>query len=170
MRPVDSTYKILAYKALKISVDGEWISWAEEMLMAGFDSEHLVILAGERPVFNQFEMEILTNKVFEELNLEYSDITKAVNDYFSFLITECIDGKTTIDKVLKKVYHLTIGDDCEDEYWNFHLLYWAKQDVESSDHQYYWDGANKDNIDEVVMNYFMEWKAKNENANTSSTS
>ena len=43
------------------------------MPMAGFDTEHLTILAGESEPFNQFQMQELADKVLAELQLDYSD-------------------------------------------------------------------------------------------------
>jgi len=73
MKPVKTTAEILAFKALNRDVDKTWVDWAVELLMAGYNTEHLTILAGESEPFNQFQMQELANKVLEELQLDYSD-------------------------------------------------------------------------------------------------
>jgi len=54
MKSVKSTTEILAFKALNRDINKTWVDWAVEMLMAGFDTENLTILAGEFEPFNQF--------------------------------------------------------------------------------------------------------------------
>jgi len=43
------------------------------MISAGFETESLLMLAGEVEPFNQFEMQRLTDKVFDELGLVYDN-------------------------------------------------------------------------------------------------
>ena len=70
MIPVASTAEILAYKALNRDIGRSWVDWAIEMLFAGFETEHLIILAGETEPYNQFKLQELTNKVLSELQLD----------------------------------------------------------------------------------------------------
>jgi hypothetical protein len=111
MKPVKSTAEILAFKALNRDVDKTWVDWAVDMLIAGFDTEHLTILAGESEPFNQFQMQELAEKVLVELQLDYSDnsenqwywdgatrenIEKIITDYFTAWKTNCLtDERTT---------------------------------------------------------------------------
>ena len=61
MKPIDSTAEILAFKMLGHSINKKWITWAYDMISAGFETESLLILAGEQEPFNQFEIQRLTN-------------------------------------------------------------------------------------------------------------
>jgi hypothetical protein len=71
MKPIESTCEILAWKHFNLAVDEKWIQWAVEMLIEGFETEHLIELAGILKPYNQHELRHLTDKVFEELNLDY---------------------------------------------------------------------------------------------------
>ena len=62
-----STYEILAWRTLDRGIDDKWVDWAIEMLSSGFETEHLIILAGELKPYNQFYLKELTSKVFKEL-------------------------------------------------------------------------------------------------------
>ncbi len=73
MKPVESTYEIVAWKHLNNSVDEKWSNWAVEMLMGDYETEHLIELAKIEKPYNQFELQELTDKVFLELNLEYKN-------------------------------------------------------------------------------------------------
>ena len=73
MKPVKTTAEILAFKALNRDVDKTWVNWTVDLLIAGFNTEHLTILAGESEPFNQFQRQELADKVLAELQLDYSD-------------------------------------------------------------------------------------------------
>ena len=73
MKPVDSTAEILIWKHFNKSVDEKWSFWAVDMMMAGFDTEHIVELAGISKPYNQFELGALTDRVFNELRIDFSD-------------------------------------------------------------------------------------------------
>ncbi len=45
MKPINSTREILAFKVLNRDIDLSWISWAYEMLEAGFETKYLIQLA-----------------------------------------------------------------------------------------------------------------------------
>jgi hypothetical protein len=81
MTTVTSTYEILALKALNRDIDKTWADWAIKLLKQGQDTENLVILAGESPPYNQFELQKLTSKVLDELSLDYSDKDRTIKNY-----------------------------------------------------------------------------------------
>lgn len=81
MKPVKTTAEILAFKALNRDIDKAWVDWAVDMLIAGYDSEHLTILAGESEPFNQFQIQELADKVLAELQLDYSNKDQTIKNY-----------------------------------------------------------------------------------------
>jgi hypothetical protein len=135
-----------------------WVEWACDMLAHGHNTEHLIILAGERGPFNQFEMQALSEKVLEELGLDYSNQEDTIRKYACFLIDKCFDGNLTpiqVLTILKDIY-VEIGmEKYLDKFW---LLYFAKIDLSHYDHQWYWPGANRENIDTIISEYFTTWR------------
>jgi hypothetical protein len=160
MKPVESTVEILALKALDRNIDKAWIDWAVEMLMAGFDTEYLTILAGEREPFNQFEMRDIANKVLSELELDYSDKDKAIKDYACYLIDKSLKGEIENLKALQILNKICIECNNDKDLFDFYLLYFAKDDLLYSEVQWYWKGATRENIDKIIIDYFTNWKAK----------
>ncbi|WP_199136581.1 hypothetical protein [Pedobacter sp. ASV12] len=152
-----STYAILTYKSLNHSINEEWVQWAIEMLMSGFDTEHLIILAGESAPFNQFEMRTLTDKVLQELALDYNDKHQIAYGYSSYLILEALKGKIKYKKVLDILNDLYEDLNHDKRLQQFFLLYWAMSDLQYSDVQWYVDGINKENIHEEITRYFKQW-------------
>jgi hypothetical protein len=157
MKYIPSTAEILAFKMLGKSVDKRWINWAYDMLNAGFETESLVMLAGEIEPYNQFELQSLTNKVFNELNLTWDDIEQVYTNYICYLVSEAIANKLKLEEVLNTIKEIYYQLDYEPSLQDFYMLYCAYDDLKYSDNQYYWEGANRGNIDLIVRQYFEDW-------------
>lgn len=156
MTSVKSTYEILALKVLNRDIDKTWTDWATEMLRQGYDTDSLVILAGESSPYNQFELQRLTNKVFDELNLNYSDKDKALKNYAYHLIDEVFQNNLEAYSVLKILKDICI-ETGYDYFYEFYELFWAKDDLLEREDQFYLDNVNRNNIDAVIMDYFKKW-------------
>ena len=161
MKPVESTYEIIAWKHLNQSVDEKWSTWAVDMMMVGYETEHLVELAGIEKPYNQFELTELTDKVFEELNLDYSNQDKIVIDYVTFLAKEVLNKKRDLLKTLREIKDLCTALDYHSKIYDFYSLYFAKEDLNYDTVQWYWNGADRTNIDQICMNYLKKWIDEN---------
>jgi hypothetical protein len=162
MKPVDSTYEILAWKHLNLSVDKQWSNWAVEMMMAGYETKHLIELAGIEKPYNQFELQELTNKVFSELNLDFKNQDKVITDYTTFLAKKVISGKRDLLMTLNDLKDICIALDYDSKIYDFYLLFFAKYDLNYDTVQWYWDGADRSNIDQICIDYFKNWIQENE--------
>jgi hypothetical protein len=161
MKSVNSTSKILAFKALGKPFDKEWVNWSVEMLMAGYETENLILLAAESPPYDQFELEHLTNKIFEELHLDYSDKDKAIKNYVSDLINNALINKNDILKILEILKDIYDESNHKSYLRDFWTLYYAKDSLIDSGVQWYWQGANALNIDQIIKETFEKWKLSN---------
>ena len=157
MRYIKSTYEILQFKALNRDVTEAWIDWAIDMLSAGFETEHLIILAGIAKPYNQFYLQDLTSKVFGELSLDFSSVKETSADYVTLLAGEVAAGRRNQYEVLQTLKDIFSELDQSKELWDFSLLCWAVDELRYSDHQSYWEGANRENIDSIVSEYFASW-------------
>jgi hypothetical protein len=160
MNFVGRTVEIIAFKALNKDIDSKWIDWALEMLTAGFLFDSLSILAAERPPYNQFELHALTNRVFKDLGIDYSDTNQCIINYVHYLIDMLkngdIDRISTLE-ILKNLYNTT-----DYEYlYHYYLFYFAKSDLIASENQWYIDGIDRENIDFEIDQHFREWKSAN---------
>ncbi len=153
-RPVISTYKILMDKALNHDIDESWIDWAIEMMEAGYEVESLYELAGITRPYNQFELQVLTSQVLKDLQLDYSDKSKNLNKYVYFLITSNLDKPENYYKTLRELRDIYYELDMDSDYQDLALLYWAKDDLLYADYQHYWEGANRENIDDIIKEQF----------------
>jgi hypothetical protein len=159
MKPIDSTCEILAFKALNRDIDQKWTEWALKMVMAGFENENLLILAGESEPFNQFQLQSLTTKVLDDLNLDWSDKDKSIRKYACYLVGKSLSSEIDPIKVLEILKDICIELDYEKYLYHFYLLYFAKYDLIDSGNQWYLEEATKENIDHIIFEYFIKWKA-----------
>jgi hypothetical protein len=161
MKPIESTAEILGLKALNRNVDEKWIIWAVDMLVAGFENENLIILAGEGKPFNQFQLQGLVEKVIDELHLDYSDQEQTIKNYASYLIGKALNKQIDAYVVLNILKDICIELDYVGYLYDFFSLYFAKEDLQYSEDQWYWNGASRENIDQIITDYFIKWKETN---------
>jgi len=154
MEPVLSTYKILKKKAFNENIDESWIDWAIEMIEAGYESDNLYMLAGITKPYNQFELQELTNKVLNDLHLDYSNKQKAIDGYAFFIITKTIDNPKGYLSALGELKDICMDLNFNEDYMNFYLLYYAKDDLDGDN---YWEGVTRDNVDQIVKEEFSKW-------------
>ena len=158
MEPIKSTVEILAFKVLNRNVDMEWIKWANDMLEVGYDTKYLTILAGETEPFNQFQLKDLTNKVFDELHLNYHNINLVLNNYCCYLIDKALNNQMELLHVLEIFNDLYYELDYVSNLSHFFNLFEAKFDILNTGEQWYIIGADINNIDKIIIDYFHEWK------------
>jgi len=158
MKSVKSTTEILAFKALNRDINKTWVDWAVEMLMAGFDTENLTILAGEFEPFNQFQLQNLTTVVLSELRLDYSDNERAIKNYACYLIDKVRNREIETVKALDILKDICCELDMVSYLFQFYLLYFTKTELLESENQLYMDGVDRSNIDKVIDDYFTTWK------------
>ena len=79
LQKVPSTAEILVYKQQNFNINTQWKDWALEMLMAGYETENLFILAGEDIHCNPFEFTELTDKIERLSADDYKMVIMLVN-------------------------------------------------------------------------------------------
>jgi hypothetical protein len=164
-----STYKILKAKAFNENIDETWIDWALEMMEAGYQSDNLYMLAGETKPFNQFELHELTRKVLQDLGLSYADKDAVLKNYVYYLIANSVDRPETYLQTLRELKDICQDLDMDAAYMDFYLLYYAKDDLTVDEVQWYWDGANRENIDQIIQERFKKWLTEFDQQNQTTT-
>lgn len=154
MQPIASTAEILGRKALGRDVDAAWVDWACGMLAAGFDTEHLRILAGEHAPYEQFALQHLTDKVFAELGVDLSDKERSIRSYISYLAQRVLAGELHAFRALGSLKDLFYELDYTPYLQRSYLLFHAKEQLLTEKYQYYLDEATKENIDDLITQHF----------------
>lgn len=143
-------------------VTKQWVDWAYDMLCAGFETENLLMFAGETEPYNQWELQRLTDKIFSEHGLRWDNEEIVYRNYICYLINEALDGRKTFISVLVAVKHIYDDRDREKSLQDFAMLYWAKDDLDAWGDQSYWPDATKENIDAIIEAYFRAYLKANE--------
>lgn len=152
-----STKGMLVQRALNHDVDQHWIDWAISKIVDGCDSDHLQILAGETPPFNQFELIKLVDKTLDELGLDWSNTDYIVKEYTVELLEEMLEGIRQSSTVLSTLKSICIELDHTEYLYDFYLLYFAQHSLKNSDMQLYWPKANRSNIEAIITDYARKW-------------
>lgn len=161
MKSIENTAEVLAYKVLNRLTDKVWIDWAYKMLLADIETESLLIMAGLQEPLNYFQMRSLTDKVFNELGLDYLDEDKIITSYASYLISECLDHRIDAPTVLYRLNDIYISTEYYYPLQEFFNFYYAWEDLQTSEAQWYLDGVDRTNIDQKINDFFQKWIIEN---------
>lgn len=158
MTAVASTAEVLVYKILKRHNEKGWVNWAYEMLVAGYETESLLILAGMRGNLEYFEMWTLTDKVLKELEIDYADQNRVINAYISYMAQSVLSGEEKPLVALSILKSLYYDLDHEPLLSDFYDLYYAWEDLQHGEDQWYVDGVDRSNIDQAITACFSKAK------------
>jgi hypothetical protein len=162
MQIVKSTYKVLINRIMPYESVDMWKDWALEMMDAGFETEHLIQLAGLSADVNHFQLEEIIKNALKELSLDAMPEEEIVYGYVYYLVDQALNAKMSTKVVLGLLRDLCRDRDYDKELFNFYSLSFARQELEEAGEQFYWDGANNDNIDTIINSEFLAWKNKYE--------
>jgi hypothetical protein len=160
-RQIPSTKEILAWRVLNRSINESWVDWAVSMLQAGHDTLHLAILAGEAEPFNQFEMVAIVDKALVELGCDWSDKETVFKDYVADFLRRMLTGEITSRDALRPLMELCIELDYPSYLHKFYLLYFAQDDLRTSEVQWDWPDATRENIEETIRQHTTQWLQEN---------
>ena len=135
----------------------EWVDWAIAAIVAGYDSQSLRILAGLQPPYDDKEVNRLSAKSFVELDVIPLRTEDCIPYYTASIIRQMFEGRLTQKAALVKLKDFCMATGYEGSLMDFHELYNAVSDLETSEVQDYWKGANRANIVKIVDDYFRNW-------------
>lgn len=132
------------------------IDWAIELIRNGRDSENILIVASfSKPVARE-EIKPYISGALKELNLneKYGDYSIIANAHYYL---EQILNDYEIRKNLRKLYEICLNADMDQRLIPFYLLYHAWGDLEEIGENYYYEGADLKNIEEVLKKQAQIW-------------
>lgn len=152
------TYKIVALEALQETDINESVDWALDMMQLGFKSPALFALAGFSKPVNYFETIACLKEALQELKLELKQGEAAIVSYASYYIHQ-ISNQQNIRANLTQLFKFCQDIGYEASVYNFYLLYWAWDDLdyEENEHNNYWEGATRQNIQTIVIQQAQQW-------------
>lgn len=145
-----STNRILALKALNYSCGEECAAWAIHQIETGSTNRHILMLAGMSPPFNHFEMAAMRDRALAELGVTSVSREDALRIYAAEIALEAVSGRSDLLMTLRELNRLCVEENYADELHDFYLLYYAWDDLLTSNEQWYWRGATRDNIADIA--------------------
>ncbi|MEM1239000.1 MAG: hypothetical protein AAGI45_04080 [Cyanobacteria bacterium P01_H01_bin.26] len=142
------------------------VQWAVDTLCVGKDSPSLRILAGLAPPFYSFEVRAYATKALKELGIGIPTEKNAISVYAWYLIKDILADAACMQDRLSALGDLCAGKDYPKEIYDFYLLRWAFADLQDSEVQFYWDEADRNNIQEIILARCHEWLVEYENKET----
>lgn len=157
------TCKVVAYQVLPAFNKDEVVDWAYEMIALGWETEHLLIMAGLTKPVNYFETVVYLETAMGELNLLLKTGDEGIISYSSYHVKQLEQG-IKIKENLNALSDFVISVDYHSAIYDFYSLYWAWSDLQYDEMQWYWEGATKDNIEQIVVNTAKGWLIANESS------
>ena len=145
-----TTARILARRATLAECGQECVDWAISILEQGHDGHYLRLLIGMSPPFNHFEVAGYRDGLLTELGLANISTDDGVSRYSAEVLQETLTGKRCLIEALHEVSDLCISTQYQHDIFDFYLLYWAWMDLKEDTFQWYWRGANRENIDSII--------------------
>ncbi|MEP4038314.1 hypothetical protein [Pseudophaeobacter sp.] len=153
-----NTSEIYARRFLDFGPDETIINWAENMVLAGYDTCSLSILLGEIAPFNKFEIDEMLDCIHSELQLpKIQNRSEALKIIATVYVHRFLAGVTNSASTLFALTQLYINEERDDVLYDFYLLHNAAADLEFEEIQYYWPDANRKNIEKIILDRCRSW-------------
>lgn len=132
------------------------IDWAIELIRNGIETDNVLILASFSKPVDRTEIKPYITRALKELNLtekygEYSIIANA-HYYLEQILNDC-----EIRKNLTKLYEICLNADMDSRLMPFYLLYHGWDELEQIGGNYYFEGADLNNIEKVIKEQAQIW-------------
>lgn len=135
------------------------IDWAIELIRNGKEAENILIVASFSKPVDREEIKPYIKGALKELNLneKYGDYSIIANAhyYLEQILNDC-----EIRKNLSKLYEICLNADMDSRLMPFYLLYHGWGELEEIGANYYFEGADLDNIEEVIKEQAKIWMDK----------
>lgn len=155
------TSQVVAYQEVPDFNSDVCVDWALEMMELGYESEALYTLAGlSKPAF-YFETIKYLKEALKDLSISIKVGEEAIVSYSSYFIKR-MSGGENVKENLTQVFRYCSAHYYKGYLYDFYFLWWAWDDLDyGNEHQYYWPGADRSNIEKVVIMQAKKWLAEN---------
>ena len=141
------------------------VDWAIDLIQNGLETDNVYMLASFTKPVEAVEIKPYVSAVLNDLNLEEKEGDKATYAYIHYHLRKILSDDS-IRGNLGKIYQIFLDENCFDidnEYGliPFYKLYHGWCELEEIGVNYYFEGANLDNIEEVIKEQAKIWIDKN---------
>ena len=132
------------------------VDWAIELIRNDIESENVLIIASFSKPVGRDEIKPYITGVLRELNLieKYDKYSLIANVHYH--LEQILKGYE-IEQNLSELYTLHLNTNDEKGLMPFYLLYHGWCELEEIGANYYFEGANLDNIEEIIKEQAQIW-------------
>ena len=149
----DLTYliaSIFGKRALRQLSSDDYQKWAGEMLVQGYDSPSLRILAGLDKFVSSFEAEDYSCRSIQELNLNLPDHETAIRAYACAIAQQIVDGTIPAQDGVRWLFQICIGTNYAQDFMIWLELDDALDNLLCGAQPFTYESATLDNFDEIA--------------------
>jgi hypothetical protein len=147
---------IQSHKELEHFDYSKAVDWAIDLIRKGKETDNVLMLASFSKPIDRFEISPYVTNVLQDLGLEELDYKSAVIAETHYHLNEILNDRE-IRKNLQYLYQLCIDNDYESGLMNFYLIYHGWDELEEIGVNYYFEGADLNNIEEELKKEATKW-------------
>jgi hypothetical protein len=132
------------------------VDWAIDLIRKGKETDNILMLASFSEPIDRFEIRQYVTNVLKDFGLEELDYKSAVIANAHYHLNEILNDRE-IRKNLRALYKLYLDNEYESGLTNFYLIYHGWEELEEIGVNYYFDGADLDNIEEILKKEAQKW-------------
>jgi hypothetical protein len=132
------------------------VDWAIDIIGEGKETENVLILASFSNPIEKYEISPYVTAVLNELGLEELQCDDALIAQAHFLLYKILRNEA-IRENLKSLSQLCINNNFEKRIMDFYLLNHGWRELEEIGANYYFDGEDLNNIEEVLKKAAKKW-------------
>ena len=152
-----TTTKILADRVLQRACDEPCVDWAIELLANGNEHPATVRLATKLRPHNHFELASLRDQILSALGMDTKTDAEVLIEYATEILHDAAAEKRNQIETITEVKDLCITLDYHEAIYDFYSLYFAWADLQISEVQWYWQGADRSNIESLIHDRILEF-------------
>lgn len=147
---------IQSHKELEHFDYSKAVDWAIDLIRQGKETDNVLMLASFSEPIDRFEIRPYVTNVLNDFGLEELDYKSAVIAETHYHLNEILNDRQ-IRKNLQSLLQLCLDNDYESGLMNFYLIYHGWYELEEIGVNYYFEGADLDNIEEVLKKEARKW-------------
>ena len=144
------TISILGKRALGNTSAEDYVDWAGEMLIQGYDSHTLRILAGLDRRGSVFDTEGYFLRCLKELSIGVPETKDAVVAYACDIARQIVEKECTPKDGVRALYQVWLGTEYDPDYVIWHQLDDAQDSLLEDAFPYGYHSATLENFDDIV--------------------
>lgn len=145
-----TTAQILSDRVLQKTCDDRCVEWAIGLFEMGHDEFPICRLAALFKPYNHFELAAMRDGILALLKRDKITDDDAIVAYATEILRNAFFGLRDEIDAISEVKDLCVARDYLPAIDDFYLLYYAWEDLESADVQWYWPDADSTNIRQII--------------------